>query len=144
MTYIICATQLVTVLCGLIAVRWCIAYAETRDKLDLTWSEKDREEWVRMKQESDQALMALISTFGVDMQRLRMDHAKERELLIERIQHPTITQGQAAGIGGETSVSYDDEEAQAKRDFPDSEVNPAVQPIQPVAPIGGNDNGSEK
>lgn len=133
MIYAICATQLITVLCALVAVRWCIAYLVTRDKLEQRQFELNTETFQKLKTESDEALWALINQFN-----------QEREHLIERIQHPQVTQGQAAATGVSGGASVMDDDREYKIDHPDAEDEQPtrVTPVQPVKPFGAEENGS--
>lgn len=127
MIYVVCATQVLTVLCVLVCVRWILAYQSDRDKLEQRSYERDRESFEGLKRESDEAIWTLINQFS-----------QERELLLERIQHPSNTHGQAAGVGGTTGATIVDEESEAKEEGLD-EVNEGEEftpsPIQAVSPI---------
>lgn len=138
MIYLVCATQLVTVLCGLTAVRWCIAYVIDRD------NRQDRVYGDLIAQYTDILVKERVEAYN-RLQEILAQSVKERELLIERIQHPEVTKGQAAGVDGTSSVAYIDEEEEARLDQEyEEDEDPISVPIQPVKPINlrGENHGS--
>src|SRR3954466_4890820 len=138
MIYLVCGTQVLTILGILVCVRWTLAYFADRDKIEQRGYELNRQSFEQIKKESDEAIWTLINQFS-----------KERELLLERIQHPPMTQGQAAGVGGETGATVIDEESEAKEEFgavgevDEGEELPPTQILTPTGPIQaiGADHG---
>lgn len=132
MIYAIVATQTLTVACLVLAVRWGLSYLSDRYRQEQEGTElllrMFFETEAKKELESKEQLKDLIEQFN-----------KERELLIERIQHPETARGQAAGVGGETGSTIVDEEAEAKDEGLIEEVEEAEEisptPIRPVGPI---------
>jgi hypothetical protein len=128
MIYVVCATQVFTGLCFLICLRWGLAYIADRDKLEQRGYEQDRASFEKLKQESDEAISTLINQF-----------TKERELLLERIQHPPMTQGQAATVGAETGAAIVDEELEADEEYgkaiPEEDHEEPTRVLSPTGPV---------
>lgn len=125
MIYVIVATQLITVLAGLVAVRWCLAYLADRDQTE----QKSYEFYVN-------SLAEVRVAYHADLKNLIDQSFKEREFLLERVQHPQQTQAQAGGVTGETGITVIDEEEEARSEglFDEDEETHEI-PVKPVQPI---------
>lgn len=131
MIYVLAGTQVATVIGAVVGLWFLLGYFQERDQLEQRTFDHNISVFERIKKESDEAIWALLNQFQ-----------QERELLIERIQHPVMTQGQAASTGREPSVSVVDEETEEKAEYPEEGSPGVVEPVQPVKPFGGSSNGS--
>lgn len=131
MLYVFCAAQVFTVISLLVLGKWVLDHLSKNEERT-TKALLDMVSYIETNRMSTEKQIQAV-----------LERAfRERELLLERVQHPEHTQAQAAGATGTTGISVLDEEGEAREEGlidedEDEEDTQVLKPLKPVQPVGG-------